>query len=86
MMNRSAVAIFRIVSLAFVALGAFDANAAQPAEVVGVWLSPKANMRVRISPCGAALCGNMDGPNGVKMEACSLAGLLCQSQTWTPVN
>jgi uncharacterized protein (DUF2147 family) len=44
---------------ASVALGAFDANAAQPAEIAGVWLSPKANMRVRIGPCGPALCGNI---------------------------
>jgi uncharacterized protein (DUF2147 family) len=152
-MTRSAVTIFRVVSLAVMALGAFDANAAQPADVVGVWLSPKANTRVRISPCGAALCGNIvwmqnpnnpqtgepltdrnnpdpanqnrpilglqiitdlkpgrapgewtaklyspndgntrdatfliDGPNGIKMEGCMLAGLLCRSQTWTRVN
>jgi uncharacterized protein (DUF2147 family) len=152
-MSRSAPTIFRIVSLAFMALGALDANAAQPAEVVGVWLNPKANTRVRISPCGPALCGNivwlkssndpqtgepladrnnpdpanrkrpilgmqiitdlkpgraagewtgkvyspnegkthdasfsMDGPNGIKMESCMLAGLLCRAQTWTRVN
>ena len=58
-MTRSALTIFRIVSLAIIALGVLDANAAQPAEVVGVWLNPKANMRVRVSPCGAALCGNI---------------------------
>jgi uncharacterized protein (DUF2147 family) len=58
-MTRNAVAIFRVVSLAVMALGAFDANAAQPADVVGVWLNPKGTTRVRISPCGSALCGNI---------------------------
>jgi uncharacterized protein (DUF2147 family) len=58
-MTRRALTIFRGASLAIIALGAFDANAAQPADVVGVWLSPKANMRVRIGPCGPALCGNI---------------------------
>jgi uncharacterized protein (DUF2147 family) len=57
-MTRRALA-FCVVSLAIMALQAFDANAAQPSEVAGVWLSPKANMRVRIGPCGAALCGNI---------------------------
>jgi uncharacterized protein (DUF2147 family) len=152
-MTRSALTIFRSVSLAIIALGAFDSIAAQPADVIGVWLSPKANTRVRISPCGSALCGSivwlehpnnpqtgepltdrnnpdpanrnrqllglqiitdlkpgraagewtakvyspndgstrdasfsMDGPNGVKMEGCALAGLICRSQTWTRVN
>ena len=56
-MTRSAVTIFRIVAI--MALGAFDANAAQPADVVGVWLNPNASTRVRISPCGPALCGNI---------------------------
>lgn len=32
---------------------------AQPAEVAGVWLNPTGNTRVRISPCGPALCGNI---------------------------
>lgn len=58
-MTRNTPTIFRIVSLAILALGAFDANATQPAEVIGVWLSPKANMRVRIVPCGSGLCGNI---------------------------
>ena len=65
-MTRNTPTIFRIVSLAILALGAFDANAAQPADVTGVWLSPKANMRVRIAPCGSGLCGNivwMKDPN-----------------------
>ena len=150
-MTRSAVTILRIVAI--LALGAFDVNAAQPAEVIGVWINPNANTRVRIGPCGAALCGNivwlktsndpqtgepltdrnnpdpanrsrpilgmpiitdlkpgraagewtgrvyspnegksidanflMDGPNNIKMELCSLAGLLCRHQTWTRVN
>jgi uncharacterized protein (DUF2147 family) len=150
-MTRSAVTIFRIVAI--MALAAFDAHAAQPTDVVGVWLNPKANTRVRVSPCGAALCGNivwlkssndpqtgapltdknnpdpenrnrpilgmqiitdlkpgraagewtgkiyspnegktydasfsMEGPNGLKMEGCQLAGLICRSQTWTRVN
>ena len=138
--------------LASVALGAFAANAAQPADIAGVWTNPKTNIRVRIGPCGAELCGtivwlktpndpqtgapltdrnnpdpanrnrplvglpmiiglkpgrggewtgqvylindgqihdasfSMDGPNGLKMEGCKLAGLLCSSQTWTRVN
>jgi uncharacterized protein (DUF2147 family) len=58
-MTRSALAILRIASLAIIVFGAFDANAAQPAEIAGVWLNPKANTRVRIGPCGAALCGNI---------------------------
>src|ERR1700761_3514940 len=57
-MTRSAFAIVRVASLAIIALGALDANA-QPADVVGVLLSPKANPRVRISPCGSALCGSI---------------------------
>ena len=152
-MTRNAVAIFRVASLAIMALAVFDANAAEPADVVGVWLNPKGTTRVRISPCGSALCGSivwlehpnnpqtgepltdrnnpdpanrnrpllglqiitelkpghaagewtakvyspndgstrdasfsMDGPNGIKMEGCTLAGLLCRSQTWTRVN
>ena len=56
-MTRSAVAIFRIVVI--MALAAFEANAAQPAEVAGFWINSKANTKVRISPCGAALCGNI---------------------------
>ena len=56
-MTRRALAIFRIVSI--IALGALDANAAQPADVVGVWLNPQGTTRVRISPCGAALCGTI---------------------------
>ncbi len=150
-MTRSLLVIFRI--LAIMALAAFDASAAQPAEVIGVWLNPKANTRVRISPCGPVLCGNIvwlkssndpqtgepltdrnnpdpasrnrpilgmqiitdlkpgrtagewtgkvyspnegktfdasfsiEGPNGLKMEGCRLAGLLCRAQTWTRVN
>ena len=55
-MTRSAVAIFIV---AIMSLVAFDANAAQPAEVVGVWLNPNGTTRVRISPCGPALCGNI---------------------------
>ena len=58
-MTRSAFAIFRVASLAIVALGGFDASAAGPADVVGVWLNPKGTTRVRISPCGSALCGNI---------------------------
>jgi uncharacterized protein (DUF2147 family) len=58
-MTRSALTILRIASLAVIVLGASDANAAQPAEIAGVWLNPKANTRVRIGPCGAALCGNI---------------------------
>ena len=58
-MTRRAFHILRIASLAIIALGVPEANAAQPAEVAGVWLSPKANMRVRVSPCGPALCGNI---------------------------
>jgi uncharacterized protein (DUF2147 family) len=152
-MTRRALTIFRGLSLAIIALGAFDANAAEPTEVVGIWLSPKADTRVRISPCGSALCGNivwlkspndpqtgepladrnnpdpanrnrpilgmqiitdlkpghaagewtgkvyspndgeihdasfsMDGPNGIKMEACMMAGLMCRTRTWTRVN
>jgi uncharacterized protein (DUF2147 family) len=151
-MTRSAVTILRIASLAVIVLGASDANAAQGAEIAGVWLNPKANTRVRIGPCGAALCGNiiwlkspndpqtgapltdrnnpdpanrnrplvgmpmilglkpgrpgewtgrvylfndgktydasfsMEGPNGLKIQGCKLAGLLCSSQTWTRVN
>jgi len=152
-MTRRALTILRIALLAVIALGAFDAIAAQPAEIDGVWLSPKANMRVRIGPCGAALCGNliwlkdssdprtgealtdrnnpdpanrnrplvgiqmviglkpgraagewtgqvyspnegktydasfsMDGPNGLKVEICKLAGLLCSTRAWTRVN
>ena len=56
-MTRSAVAIVRIVAV--MALAMFDANAAQPAEVVGVWINAKANTKVRIGPCGPALCGNI---------------------------
>jgi uncharacterized protein (DUF2147 family) len=151
-MTRSVVTILRIASLAIMLLGAFDANAAPPADIAGVWLNPKANTRVRIGPCGAALCGNivwlkqpnnpqtgepltdrnnpdpgnrnrplvgvqmiiglkparpgewtgqvylfnsgktydasfsMDGPNGLKIEGCKLARLLCSSQIWTRVN
>jgi uncharacterized protein (DUF2147 family) len=152
-MTRRAHTILRIALLAVIALGAFDAIAAQPAEIDGVWLSPKANMRVRIGPCGAALCGNLiwlkdssdprtgepltdrnnpdpanrnrplvgiqmviglkpgraagewtgqvyspnegktydasfsiDGPNGLKVEICKLAGLLCSTRAWTRVN
>jgi uncharacterized protein (DUF2147 family) len=152
-MTRRALTILRIALLAVIALGAFDAIAAQPAEIDGVWLSPKANMRVRIGPCVAALCGNliwlkdssdprtgepltdrnnpdpanrnrplvgiqmviglkpgraagewtgqvyspnegktydasfsMDGPNGLKVEICKLAGLLCSTRAWTRVN
>jgi uncharacterized protein (DUF2147 family) len=152
-MTRRGHTILRIALLAIIALGAFDAKAAQPAEIDGVWLSPKANMRVRIGPCGAALCGNliwlkdssdprtgepltdrnnpdpanrnrplvgiqmiiglkpgraagewtgqvyspnegktyeasffMDGPNGLKVEICKLAGLLCNTLAWTRVN
>jgi uncharacterized protein (DUF2147 family) len=152
-MTRNALVIFRVVSLTIMTLGAFAANAAQPAEIAGVWLSPKANMRVRIGPCGPALCGNliwlkdssnpqtgepltdrnnpdpanrnkpllgvpmviglkpsrtagewtgqvyspgegktydanfsMDGPNGLNVEVCKLAGLLCRTLTWTRVN
>jgi uncharacterized protein (DUF2147 family) len=73
-MTRSDVTIFRIVAIlalgsfivAILALGSFDVIAAQAAEVVGVWLSPKANTRVRVGPCGPALCGNiiwMEHPN-----------------------
>lgn len=153
MVTRSALMIFRIVSVAVVVLEAFAADAVQPEEVLGVWLNPKATTRVRISPCGAALCGNIvwlkdpnnpqtgepltdrnnpdpanrnrpilgmqvvtdlkpgraagewtgkvyspnegktnevsfliDGPNGLKIEACMLAGLLCSTQTWTRVH
>jgi uncharacterized protein (DUF2147 family) len=56
-MIRSTLAIFRIVAV--IALGVLDANAAQPADLVGVWLNPQATTRVRISPCGAALCGTI---------------------------
>ncbi|MBV9458341.1 MAG: DUF2147 domain-containing protein [Bradyrhizobium sp.] len=56
-MTRSTLTIFRIVAV--MSLGALDANAAQPAEVVGVWLNPQGTTRVRISPCGAALCGTI---------------------------
>ena len=56
-MIRSAVAIFRIVAI--MALATFAANAAQTAEVVGVWINAMANTKVRISPCGPALCGNI---------------------------
>src|ERR1700760_1589398 len=56
-MKRSAVAIFRIVAV--MALGTFAANAAQPADVVGVWLNPNATTGVRIVPCGPAFCGNI---------------------------
>jgi len=56
-MTRSTLAIFRIVAI--MALGALDANAAQPAEVVGVWLNSQGTTRVRIGPCGAALCGTI---------------------------
>jgi uncharacterized protein (DUF2147 family) len=58
-MTRSVLTIFRIASLAIISLGAFDANAEQPADIAGVWLSPKANLRVRVGPCGTALCGNI---------------------------
>jgi uncharacterized protein (DUF2147 family) len=145
--------ILRLASLAIMVLGAFDANAAQPVEIAGVWLSPKANIRVRIGPCGVALCGNiiwlrdstdpqtgepltdrknpdpanrnrplvgtqmviglkpgraagewtgqvyspnegethdasfsMDGPNGLKVEVCRMAGLLCRTLAWTRAN
>lgn len=56
-MTRGALTIFRIAAI--MALRAFDANAAQPAEVVGVWLNPQGTVRVRVSPCGAALCGTI---------------------------
>jgi len=149
-MTRSAPAIFCIASLAIMTQAAF---AEQPADLTGIWLSPKANMRVRVGPCGSALCGyiiwmqhpndpqtgepltdrnnpdpakrnkpilglqmitdlkpgrpagewngqvylpndgktsnvgfSMDGPNGLKIEVCRLAGLLCRTQTWTRVN
>jgi uncharacterized protein (DUF2147 family) len=54
---RSTLAIFRIVAV--IAPGVLDANAAKPADLVGVWLNPQATTRVRISPCGAALCGTI---------------------------
>ena len=55
-MTRSALTIFCIVPLAIIVPGAF---AEQPADVAGVWLSPNANMRVRVGPCGPALCGHV---------------------------
>lgn len=153
-MTRRVLAIACVMSITSIAVPkAFDAKAAQPADVIGVWLNPQATTRVRISPCGTALCGtivwlqsandpqtgapltdrnnpdpanrnrpilgmqiltdlkpgraagewtgkvytpndgkihdasfSMDGPNGIKMQSCALAGLICRSRTWTRVN
>jgi uncharacterized protein (DUF2147 family) len=140
------------MSVAIAALGAFNALAAGPADIAGVWLNPKGSVRVRIGPCGATVCGiviwmkypndpetgqprtdknnsnpanrgrpllgiemmtdlkprraggwsgqvylsgpgktydttfTMDGPDGLKIEGCTLAGLLCQAETWARVN
>jgi uncharacterized protein (DUF2147 family) len=150
-MTRRALTIPCIATV--MALGAFDANAAQPAEVVGVWLNPQGTTRVRIGPCGPAFCGtivwlqtstnpqtgepltdtnnpdpanrnrpilgmqiltdmkpgptggawtgkiyapndgkihdatfSMDGPNALKLEGCTMGGLVCRTRTWTRVN
>jgi hypothetical protein len=59
-MTRSALTILRIASLAVIVLGASDANAAQPAEIAGVWLNPKANTRASghaALPCAATSSG-----------------------------
>lgn len=56
-MTRRAVALFRIVAI--MAMATFSANAAPPAEVIGVWINAKADTKVRIGSCGAALCGNI---------------------------
>jgi uncharacterized protein (DUF2147 family) len=44
-------------SLAVALSGMLALLPALAADPTGIWLNPKGSMRVRIAPCGAALCG-----------------------------
>jgi uncharacterized protein (DUF2147 family) len=48
-----------LAALAHAAADAQGGAAAQPAELLGEWWTPGFNARVRIEPCGDAVCGRI---------------------------
>jgi uncharacterized protein (DUF2147 family) len=51
--------ILRIATVAFTVLGVLPVTPTWAADPGGIWLNPKGNLRVRIAPCGVAMCGTI---------------------------